>query len=95
MPKKNSVKKITIETLARITAKGFENVATKDDLKNLATKDELKDTKDEMRSGFKILADTLDLVRSDIRDLKISVEVDLKDLKHRVERLEKKVGLTV
>ena len=79
MPKKGSKNKITIESLARMTARGFESVATKD----------------EMRNGFKVLADTLELVRSDIRDLKISAEVDLKDLKHRVERLEKKIGLAV
>lgn len=72
MLKKNSTKKITIESLARMTARGFETVATKEDLKNLVTKDELKDTKHEMRNGFKVLGDTLELVRSDIRDLKIS-----------------------
>ena len=75
---------MTIETLARITAKGFEDTATKADITGV---------RHEMHAGFRVVTDTLDLIRSDIRDLKISVEIDLKDLKHRVERLEKKVGL--
>ena len=93
MLKKSAKNKMTLETLARITAKGFENTATKDGLASLATKQEVNGIKQEMQGGFKIVTDTLDLIRSDIRDLKISVEIDLKDLKHRVERLEKKVGL--
>jgi|GEM_PF-1960641 len=40
--KKRPVKKeMTIDQLAIIVGKGFENTATKDDLKELATKDEL------------------------------------------------------
>ena len=98
MLKKNAQKKITAEELARMVARGFENTATKDDLKELATQQELTQglasVRQEMRSGFQVVTDTLDLIRSDIRDLKISVEIDAKDLKHRVERLEKKVGLS-
>lgn len=86
MVKKKTKTKITTESLVLMVAKGFENTATKDDLKEFATKQE-------MREGFQIVNDTLGLIRDDIRDLKISVEIDLKDLKNRVERLEKKVGI--
>ena len=86
MVKKKTKTKVTTEKLALMVAKGFENTATKDDLKEFATKKE-------MREGFQIVNDTLGLIRDDIRDLKISVEIDLKDLKNRVERLEKKVGI--
>jgi len=88
MVKKNAKTKITTEKLALMVAKGFENTATKDDLEKLATKEE-------MRSGFRVVTNSLDLIRADIRDLKISAEVDVKDLKHRVEQLEKKVSISV
>lgn len=88
MSKNNIKKKITTEAMARMVAKGFEETATKQDLAGLATKQE-------MREGFQLIADRLDLMHSDIRDLKISVEVDIKDLYKRVERLEKRVGIAV
>lgn len=86
MIKKKAKTKITTEKPALMVVNGFENTATKDDLKELATKKE-------MRDGFQMVNDTLGLIRDDIRDLKISVEIDLKDLKNRAERLEKKVGM--
>ena len=77
MIKKKAKTKITAEKLALMVAKGFENTATKDDLKNLATKQEmihgLADVRQEMRGGFQVVNDTLGLIRGDIRDLKISV----------------------
>lgn len=96
MPKNNAKKKITIDGLARIIAKGFENTATKQDLQEL--RKEIAGqfaTKQEMRGGFKLITERIDMVQSDIRDLKISIEVDIRDLKHRVERLEQRVGIGV
>ncbi len=41
-------KKVTTEDLARIMAKGFEDTATKADLKSLATKSELAEIKQDL-----------------------------------------------
>lgn len=54
-------------------------------------------------SGFKAIAEVLDLMRADIRDIKVTLpplirsqgalEGEVGDLKNRVARLERKVGL--
>ncbi len=100
MIKNNTRKKITIDGLARMVAKGFEQTPTKQEFTGLrqeftGLRGEFTGLRQEMRSGFQILTDSLDLIRSDIRDLKISVEIDARDLKRRVERLEQRMGIEV
>lgn len=48
------VKKTTIEELARMVKAGFDETATKH----------------EVRAGFQALADTIDIVRQDVHDIK-------------------------
>ena len=77
-------KKVTIEDLAQITARGFEGIqkdmATKDDLKQLATKAELAEIKE-------------DLENIELKIGHLAYTFDVKDLKKRVTVLEHKVGV--
>ncbi|MBU6415445.1 hypothetical protein KGQ34_04385, partial [Patescibacteria group bacterium] len=56
--------KMTIEQLARMVKRGFDQAATKDDLRNFATKDDLRDFRKDMIEGF-------DHINAEIRDIKI------------------------
>ena len=72
-------KKVTTEDLARMMAKGFENTATKEDLKTLATKAELAEIKE-------------DLENIELKIGHLAYAFDVKDLKKRVTVLEHKIG---
>ena len=90
MPKAKK-KRTTIEDLALMTARGFEQTAAKEDLKVLATKEELLATKEEMQRGFRSVNARLDLIRQDISDLPVLRE-KIEELTERVGRLEAKAG---
>lgn len=96
-------KKITIEGLATRMEKGFESMAamvkrgfdgmaTKDDLKGMATKDDLK-----------LVMAELDRMNSDVHDIKITLgplvriaaghDREIQELRFRVNRLERKTGI--
>ena len=75
---------------------GLGETATKRDLEALATNREV-------RAGFQAVADSLDLIRADLREVKVvlpplvrsvgSLEAEVHDLRGRVTRLERKAGL--
>ena len=87
--------KITINELAQMVARGFENTATKDDLKNFATKDDLKNfaTKDGLNQIWVDLRDFKQETRENFDELneKIDDLIDTsKNFDKRIESLEEK-----
>ena len=87
--------KITINELAQMVARGFENTATKDDLKNFATKDDLKNfaTKDGLNQIWVDLRDFKQETRENFDELneKIDNLIDTsKNFDKRIESLEEK-----
>lgn len=105
--KKNN-KSMTIEDLAIMVKHGFDQTATKDELKKLATKDDLKElaTKVELNDLKGIVRDIveeLNIAHADIRYIRTTVdklvhsdiaqESAIEDLTSRVHRLEQKAGL--
>lgn len=85
-----------IEDLAVMIKRGFDSMATKDDLKILVTKTELQELRKEMIEGFR-------LVHDDLHDIKITIgplvrvvatlNNEIANLRTRVERLEKRIGV--
>ena len=86
----------TIEDLAVMIKRGFDQTATKDELKPLVTKEELRELRRDMTEEF-------ERINADLRDIKVSLgplvrivaamESELKSHRLRIERLERKVGL--
>ena len=80
--------KMTIDKLAIMVAKGFEGVATKEDLKNLearmATKEDIKDmaTKTDIEGINKRI--------DDFAETKVS-KITYKELENRVQKIEAKI----
>ena len=82
-----SEKKMAIEDLARMVKAGFDETATKH----------------EVRTGFQLLTDSLDLVRQDVHDIKLTLgplvrhaaamEEKVLILEKRIMRVERKVGI--
>ena len=70
--------KITINELAQMVARGFENTATKDDLKNFATKDNLKNfaTKDGLNQIWVDLRDFKQETRENFDELNEKIQLD-------------------
>ncbi|OGE88428.1 MAG: hypothetical protein A3J07_01395 [Candidatus Doudnabacteria bacterium RIFCSPLOWO2_02_FULL_49_13] len=67
-------KKVTNEELARMMAKGFEDMATKEDLKTLATKQDLEDLTLKFDNvAFKFEVKDLER-RVDVLERKVSVK---------------------
>lgn len=91
MPKKRTAEAL-IEELARVVKRGFDEVATKRDLESLATKEQLQ-----------LVADNVDLLRADAHDIKLTLgplvrhaaamERDVMELKKRMDRVERKMGM--
>jgi hypothetical protein len=79
---------MTIDKLAIMVAKGFEGVATKEDLKNLearmATKEDIKDmaTKTDIEGINKRI--------DDFAETKVS-KITYKELENRVQKIEAKI----
>lgn len=81
--------KTTNEDLARLVNKGFETMATKEDIKNMATKDDIKDmaTKDD----FKKLGEGIEKQIAKLRgDLVIIVRKEDKKLTFVINLLKEK-----
>ena len=91
-------KKLTLEDLAGMVKRGFDETATKEDIREL--RDGLRA---EMHEGFQMIAGTLTAIQGDIREVKAvlppllktvaQLELDMGDLKVRVLKLERKAGL--
>ncbi len=74
--------------------RGFDGTPTKQDFRDLRT---------EMRGGFSSIAGSLSAIHEDIQDIKVALppllrtvaqmELDVGDLKKRVLKVERKVGL--
>ncbi len=87
-------KKITIEMLAQMIQRGFQETATKSELQ------ELRKHGDE---NFRLLADDIRLVKEDVHDMKITLgplvrtvaqmERELQNFHLRLSRLERKIGI--
>jgi len=92
---------MTLNTLAIMVARGFDQTATKKELEALATKKELESlaTKKELELGLKGVLELLDSMRTDVSYVRNStknlhlLDRDVEDLKHRVLRLERRAGL--
>lgn len=97
---------ITIEDLAAMVKCGFDQTATKEDLKELATRVELLATKVELndvKRTVRDIAEELNAMHVDVRYIRsttdalvhsdIAQEDAIEDLTSRVHRVEKKVGL--
>ena len=89
--------KMTIDKLAIMVARGFENTATKDDIKNMATKDDIKNmaTKDDLKDLETRMNGKFEGVNRRIDDMsmnRVKYE-DYDKLKSRMNLIEKKVGL--
>ncbi len=85
-------KKITIETLATMSQREFTAIREEVSGGFAAVNNRL----DGMDNRFDSLDETLRLVRNDLKEIKTdvaTVHFDYTELKTRVERLEKKVGL--
>lgn len=97
-----------MEQLARMVKSGFSRAAAKADVEDFVQLvkrgfDETA-TKQEMRMGFQTVADALDLIRQDVHDIKVTLGPLVRTVAHmegllrehdkRIERLERKVGLT-
>lgn len=90
-------KKMTLDRLASITQREFR--AVHGDISNL--RGEVSNLRRDMESGFRIIADTLELIRQEFADMKRSFSLitsamssDMVELRRRVERLERKIGLS-
>ena len=85
------VKKITIENLAAMVKRGFDNIEAQ-----MATKDNLQEIREEMETkmddGFRGVHRRIDLLVEDLSDLP-DMREELTDLGKRMDRMERKVGL--
>lgn len=102
MKKKNQM---TTEQLARIIQKGFDGiehrVATKGELESF--REDVNNRFEDMDNRFEGVGRRLDSIENEIREIKIvlgplvrtvaAMEIDLKDLRGRIYRLERKVGI--
>ena len=84
-----------IEELARAVKRSFDEVATRQEVRALGT---------QVGDGFEAMISSLDLVRQDIHDIKITLgpivqhmaatERRVNELERRLVRVERRVGLT-
>ena len=93
MPK--TKKHITRDELARMVARGFDNTATKDDVRRLekrtATVEESMATKSDLLESEERLLTAIRGIEVRKDDFE-SLQQDVKELASRVEQLEKRVG---
>ena len=89
-------KKMTLDRLAVITQREFKVVHG--DVSNL--RGEVSNIRRDMEIGFRAVADTLELIRQYFADMKRSFSIithatssGMAELRRRVERLERKIGL--
>ena len=90
-------KKFTIDDLAVMVKKGFDQTATKEELRAITLRLDGLEKKvggldQKVDAGFFAVNRRIDLLHEDISDLPAMRE-ELIDLRKRVERVERKVGL--
>jgi uncharacterized protein (UPF0335 family) len=101
---KNNNDSMTIEDLALMVKRGFDQTATKEDLKDLATKVELNEvTLNDVKGTVQNIVEELNAMHVDVRYIRsttdalvhsdVAQEAAIEDLTSRVDRLEQKVGL--
>lgn len=105
---KNKGKPITLERLARMIKRGFDDTPTKKDLKYLATKEDLAQVRQamatkqefgllrqEMKTGFKKVNQRIDklyILIDGFVRLHEKLDLELTSLKAQVERLEGRIA---
>ena len=93
---KNKQKKTTIDDLAAMTQRGFTDVehrlGERMDRGFHLLESGLQVLAKQMTEGFQHVNARLDIIRDDVSDLPAMRE-ELHDLRHRLERVEQKVGL--
>lgn len=93
-------KKITIDNLAQMVAKGFEQTATKEDIRRLTadlntTKADLGGKIDALDDKVNILDNKVNKIERDVSDVKDNLisKLDFEDLTARVKYTETKLGI--
>jgi hypothetical protein len=84
-------KKTTLDELARMVARGFEQAASKEVLKSLETRvdNEFKLLRAETGTGFQDLKHMLQPLDETVQ----SHDAELQELRERVDRVEKQLGI--
>ncbi len=95
-------KEITLEKLAQMIQRGFEEAATKKELQ--ALREDIDQRFEDMEQRFQAVNNNIDALHSEIREIKLALppllrtvaqlEVEVTDLRQRISRLERKAGLT-
>lgn len=80
-----------IEELARNVKRGFDEMATRQELLSLEKR---------VETGFRVMEENFRIVRDELRELKLTrdlisraVASEISELRSRISRIEKKVGL--
>jgi len=94
-------RKTTLEQLAQMVQRGFEQTSTKEDLKRV--REDVRTLRVDMENRFEGVDRRLDAIEMEVKEVRTvlgplartvaEMEFDLQDLRSRVERLEKKAGL--
>ena len=100
---KKKAQKTTIEKLARMSQNEFTNIRSemKEGFSSVRKEfdvvhEDIGTLRRDMESGFQSVGEVLKLMRDDLKDIKggvITMHEDYAELRARVTRLEKKVGL--
>ena len=94
--------KITLEQLAQMIQRGFEETSRKEDVSSF--REEVTEHFEDVDSHFKAVEQRLDSIDGEIKEIKIvlgplaravaQMEVDISTLRSRIDRLERRFGLT-
>ncbi|OGY99994.1 MAG: hypothetical protein A2945_00605 [Candidatus Liptonbacteria bacterium RIFCSPLOWO2_01_FULL_52_25] len=96
---KKKAQKMTIEKFARMSQREFLSVGERFDRVDQKLEKNSEDMgilRRDMETGFQSVGEVLKLMREDLKDIKggvITMNEDYAELRARVTRLEKKVGL--
>lgn len=88
---------MTIDQLARMSQNEFTAIRSEVKEGFEKAKEDTDLLRRDMEAGFQSLAEILKLMREDVKDIKggvITINEDYSELRARVGRLEKKVGLS-
>ncbi|MFQ5550936.1 MAG: hypothetical protein ACE5FJ_06845 [Gemmatimonadales bacterium] len=88
MKNNNNFSNITLEQVAGMVARGFEQMATKEEIARMATKEDLQEVRQELKQDIAGVRTIVGDTYSVVEELK---EKDYRDLKERVELLEEAV----
>ena len=89
--------KMTIDKLAEMSQKEFTAIHGEMAEMKGELKEDISLLRRDMGAGFGSLAEVLKEIRADVKDIKsdvMTVNEDYAELRTRIERLEKKVGLS-